>query len=279
MSTAHDEGEGGASNAYALNCPEQFKDSILNLLWWAETEKQKHSLSHEYFEARWFWWLSLPVSLIAFISGLLSFLASSASLEDSTETRNIMTLVAGSLGIFATFYNALQASLKWDASSQMHKSATMQLDGLTCRLWELGSLKEEDTTSTDIESNIESLSNAITKINDSCMADDSYKIREAFAMMERQMNLVVNRRTTSSVADYPTVMVDYPTNTELYIAAVTELAAVISDHKVKLCGCPLPWGFPFFLPSPRTAVNEAIEFLDLKKEQTTTDESRNLLPS
>lgn len=215
------------------------------------------------------------MSLIAFSSGLLSFLASSESLEDSTEVRNILTLVAGSLGVFATFYNALQGSLKWDASSQMHLSATKQFDSLRCRLWDLGSLKKEKEKGKerlDISSNIESLSNAITEINDSCTAEHPYEIHEAFSMMEVRMNRVVNRRT-SGVADYPTVLVDYPTNTELYITAATELAAVISDHKAKLCGFPVPWGFPFFLPSPRTAVDEAIQLLGLLKKETKTEES------
>lgn len=262
--------KGRRGKAFDINCSDEKKNSILNLLWWAETQRQKHRLSHEFFSQRWTWWMSLPISALAFIMGVLSFLSASEMLENNDKARNILGLVAGCLGFLTSFYNVVQGALKWDSSSQMHKSAARQLEKIWFRLWELAdSLSPEE--STDLESNISTLSNAIIEIDDSCTAVHPFNIHEAFALMEVRLNVIINR--DASVDEDTEMAKLYPTNTELHIRAATELAAVISEYKVTFFGCRTCVGFPFFTPPPTVAVEETMGRIVVVKTSNSTTEN------
>ena len=106
-----------------------------------ESELIKHKLAFRYFDFRSFYFMFLPVTLIATLITIIGFLISGTENEGSGvddanitqltgRSKQIWSLVVGVLGAISTLLNSIGKRTNYQSQADMHKSAVKALEKL-----------------------------------------------------------------------------------------------------------------------------------------------------
>jgi len=204
-----------------------------------EKERHMHKLAGLHLRAVNNWLLFLPAIIITLTSGMLALIAET-DLKLSELKRVILSVIVGVMALLAALWQALAKQLDLGSRAALHEATSIALK----RLIEDILLRISSNEPVPIE--------YVIRINEKfCQALETcgrsvipYRIEAAFDAVQDRMVLILRPPTSRQHRQFSKE--DYM---QLYATLYDELSSEIIHH----------WKWPFFLPQPRAAAENAIK--------------------
>ena len=240
----------GASNEHqtALRGAELFRQKSHESL-------LKHKLAAIHLTSRQFLFFTIPIALIAMVSGILAFVSTTDLLDNDEVAKSTLSIIVGSLSFVVVFLQTLSTQCKYGARAEMHHATTIDLRDLRENLANLISKsrvlmyhKEEGSSTTEddgedqtVEEIFDGIQKEYSQCLKSCKSTVPIQIDDAFHLMNSSLISTLSESGHRNLRNvYGS---DY--NNVLFFKAYNDLSSRFS--------CSRYW--PLFLPNPTGAVD------------------------
>mmetsp|Transcript_37640 Transcript_37640/g.77002 ORF Transcript_37640/g.77002 Transcript_37640/m.77002 type:complete len:315 (+) Transcript_37640:97-1041(+) len=176
-----------------------------------ESELIKHKLAFRYFDFRSFYFMFLPVTLLATLITIIGFLISGVQNDEGSgggadeatgsvefsplltgSSKQVWSLVVGILGAISTLFNSIGRRTNYQSQADMHKSAVKALEKLCMTVafeWDWFArnasdpeMAQENNLAADLKSHQASFK---AMLDACCDSPVPYRVEQAFTVLEQ----------------------------------------------------------------------------------------------
>mmetsp|Transcript_37636 Transcript_37636/g.76991 ORF Transcript_37636/g.76991 Transcript_37636/m.76991 type:complete len:593 (+) Transcript_37636:351-2129(+) len=187
------------------------KHEYVRLILHFESELIKHKLAFRYFDFRSFYFMFLPVTLLATLITIIGFLISGVQNDEGSgggadeatgsvefsplltgSSKQVWSLVVGILGAISTLFNSIGRRTNYQSQADMHKSAVKALEKLCMTVafeWDWFArnasdpeMAQENNLAADLKSHQASFK---AMLDACCDSPVPYRVEQAFTVLEQ----------------------------------------------------------------------------------------------